>query len=334
VGQIFINEAVKCTVNPACAREDEFAIVPARDPRKILIVGGGPAGLEAARVSALRGHRVIVCEREKHLGGTAFFSSLVWEPNGELVRYLESELRRLGVEIRLECEVTADFAKRLGADAIVVAVGAMRELPDIKGAKGTNVFSGDALRELLSGGSSEGAASRLSFPQRALLTAGQHLLQIGEHPDRVRELSKRWMPLGKNIVVVGGGLVGLELAEFLVERGRKVTVIEESPSLAPQMSIPRRWRTLHVLREHGAELLCSTRVEAFTEEGVEIIGVEGATRLVKASQILIASGVVPNRKLASSLEDLGCEVHAIGDGEEIGYLEGAILSGARLGRSL
>ena len=334
VGQIFINEAVKCVVNPACAREDEFAIVRAHEPREILVIGGGPAGLEAARVAALRGHRVTVCEREKHLGGTAFFSSLVWEPNGEFVRYLECELRRLGVEVQLECEVTRDFAKNFGADAVVVAVGAKRALPEIAGANGPNVFSGDALRELLSGGSRAGASAKLSFAQRALVKAGQRLLQIGEHPDRVRELSKHWMPLGQNVAIVGGGLVGLELAEFLVERGRSVTVIEESAFFAPQMSIPRRWRTLHVLRKHGAELLCQSRIKAFTEAGVELETAEGEPRLVKASQILIASGVVPNRKLANSLTGIGCEVHAIGDGDEVGYLEGAILSGARLGRAL
>lgn len=334
VGQIFVNEAVKCAVNPGCAREDDFAIADAPRSRKILVVGGGPAGLETARVAALRGHRVTLCESQKHLGGTAFFSSLVWEQNGLLVGYLERELHRLGVAVRLECEVTLDFARKFGADAVVVAVGAKRELPDIPGADGANVFSGDALRELLSGGSGREAASKLSLTQRALLKAGQSLLQIGEHPDRVRELSKRWMPLGRDVAIVGGGLVGLELAEFLVERGRHVAVIEESPFLAPQMSIPRRWRTLHVLREHGAELLCSARIEAFTEAGVELKTADGEPRLVAAKQILIATGAVPNRELAKTLESLTCDVHAIGDGNEIGYIEGAMLSGARLGRAL
>ena len=113
-----------------------------------------------------------------------------------------------------------------------------------------------------------------------------------------------------------------------------MTVIEESPFLAPQMAIPRRWRTLHVLRQHGAELLCSAHIEAFTEAGVELKTAGGETRLVKASQILIATGVTPNRELANALHGLSCEVHTIGDAETIGYIEGAMLSGAQLGRAL
>ncbi len=331
VGQIFINEPVKCVVNPACAREAEFEIEPATTTKHVLVIGGGPAGLEAARVAALRGHRVTLCEREDHLGGTAFFSSMVWEPNGALVRHLEGELRRLGVEIELGREGTRAFVEASGADAVVVATGAKSELPDIKGADGRHVFGGTALRSLLSGTSAD---SKLSFAQRALVKAGQRLLNIGEHPDRVRELSKHWMPLGKSVAIVGGGLVGLELAEFLVERGRHVTIIESSQAFAPQMAIPRRWRTLHILREHGAELLLGARVLAFCEAGVEIEAADGGLRMIEADQTLIASGVTPDTALADSLEGIAREVHSIGDALDIGYIEGAISSGARVGRAL
>jgi len=331
VGQIFINEPVKCVVNPACAREQEFPLEPAADPKDVLVIGGGPAGLEAARVAALRGHRVTVCERENHLGGTAFFSSLVWPPNGDLVRYLEGELRRLGVAIELAREVTPEFVACCGADAVVVAVGARRELPDIPGADRSNVFSGDALRGLLSG---TGGDSKLSFAQRTMVKAGQSLLNLAEHPDRVRELSKRWMPLGHRIAIVGGGLVGLELAEFLVERGRHVSVIESGRAFAPEMAIPRRWRTLHILRAHGAELVLGAQVRAFGEAGVEIEQGDGELRLIEADQILIASGVVPDTSMADSLEGRVRELHVIGDASEVGYLEGAMLAGARVGRAL
>jgi 2,4-dienoyl-CoA reductase (NADPH2) len=333
VGQIFINEPVKCVANPACAREAEFEIEVTAASKHVLIIGGGPAGLETARVAALRGHRVTLMERAKHLGGTAFFSSLVWPQNGELVEHLEGELRRLDVRIQLGREVDAKTVRQLRPDVVVVAVGARREAPEIKGADRPNVFSGDALRELLAGGDVAGAAAKLSFAQRALLKAGQNLLSIGEHPARVRELSKRWMPLGRRVAIVGGGLVGLELAEFLVERGREVTVIESSPFFAAQMAIPRRWRTLHILREHGAQLLADTRVEQFSEAGVEVTTPDGP-RLVEADQILIASGVTPDTDLAESLRDLDCEVHSVGDAQSVGYLEGAMLGGARLGRTL
>jgi 2,4-dienoyl-CoA reductase (NADPH2) len=332
VGQIFVNEPVKCAVNPACAREDELAIAPAARARRVLVVGGGPAGMEAARVAALRGHRVTLVERERHLGGTVFFSSLVYEPNGELATWLASELARLGVEVRLGVEASPELVRGSGADAVVIAVGARRESSALPGGDLPHVLSGDALRALLGGGKE--AAAALSPLQRLVVGAGRSLLRLGERPDRVRELSKRWMPLGRRVAVVGGGIVGLELAEFLVERGRAVCVLEEGPDFAPQMAIPRRWRTLHILREHGAELLARVRIHGFTERCVEIESAEGEKRLVAADHVLLATGVVPDRRLADAVAPLGIETHVVGDAERVGYLEGAIQSGHRVGRAL
>jgi 2,4-dienoyl-CoA reductase (NADPH2) len=319
-------------VNPACAREADHVLTRTARPRRVLVAGGGPAGMEAARIAALRGHAVTLCEKADHLGGTAFFSSVVYAPNGELVRWQERQLRAAGVEVRLHTEVTPERVRELSAEVVVVATGARREASKLPGADRPEVLSGDALRELLGGGPA--AARRLSLPQRLLVGAGQALLDLGERPDRVREWSRRWMPLGRRIAIVGGGLVGLELAEFLCERGRQVTVLEEGPDLGAQMAIPRRWRTLHVLREHGVALEAGANVLGFSDRGVEWATASGEERQLAADTVLLATGVVPDRALANAIEALGIEVHTIGDACEVGYLEGAVHAGARVGAAL
>ena len=334
VGQIFLNEPVRCAVNPAVAHEAEFEIVPADPARRVLIVGGGPAGMEAARVAALRGHRVTLCDQAKRLGGTLLVSSIVYEPNGDLVGYYERVLDELGVELRLGTRVTREFIERMAPEVVLVAVGARRELPELPGADGPRVFGGDALRELLSGTRSGPGSSSLSFTQRTLLGLARRVLGTDRRPDRVRRLSRLWIPLGRRVVVIGGGLVGLELAEFLAERGRSVTVLEEGPDLAPEMAIPRRWWTLAELRERKVQLRTGIEVRGFVDDGVEIVDAEGKAGWVPADDVVIATGTLADDRFTRSLEGLDCEVHTIGDADRVGYIEGAIGAGARIARSI
>ena len=244
VGNIFLNESTACAVNPATGREREFAIEPAATPKRVLVIGGGPAGMETARVAALRGHRVTLCERRARLGGTLGFSSLVYPENGRLARWLETQIRKLPIELRLGTAVDADFARRFAPDAVVVAVGAARTPSAIPGADRPNVFDGDDLRALLAGESGAASAHELAWPQRVLLGAGR-ALGLSQHFGLARSLSRVWMPLGRRVAIVGGGLVGIELAEFLLERGREVSVLEASGNLAVHLRVARRRKPEH-----------------------------------------------------------------------------------------
>jgi NADPH-dependent 2,4-dienoyl-CoA reductase/sulfur reductase-like enzyme len=332
VGQIFINEVVKCAVNPACARETEFEITPAAKPKRVLVVGGGTSGMEAARVAALRGHQVTLCEKSERLGGTLWFASLVYEPNGQLLDYLEAQVRKLPIEVRLGQDVTPALVQQLRPDVILVAVGARRERIPIPGVDRPNVFSGDDLRSLMTGGDKRVAAEKLSLAQRAVLKMGS-LIGVADRVALSRELSRHWMPLGKRVAVIGGGLVGLELAEFLVERDREVGVIEEDPTPGAEMGIPRRWRVLHILREHGVNLLTEARVEAITDAGVVYVK-DGKQQTVAADSVILASGVQENRGLAEALAGLGAEMHLLGDCKGVGYIEGALLDANRIARQI
>ncbi len=332
VGNIYLNRSVSCAVNPATGREAEFEIRPAERSKRVLIVGAGPAGMEAARVAALRGHQVTVCEKSDRLGGTALFSSLVYEPNGKLIAYLETQIRKLPVELHVGREVTAAFVRQLQPDVILVAAGARRTRSAIPGIDRANVLSGDDLRSLITGSDKSIAAEKLSLGQRAMLKMG-NLLGVADRIALTRELTRHWMPLGRRVAVIGGGLVGVELAEFLSERGREVTVLEEAPTLAREMALPRRWRALYELREHGVRLLTEVRVEEITDAGV-CYSKDGLRQTAPADSVIVATGVHENRALADALSGLGFEVRLLGDCRSVGYIEGALLDAARVAREI
>jgi len=324
VAQPFFDKTVRCAVNPVVAKElarADLERTPAQTKKRVLVVGGGTAGLEAARVAALRGHEVLLCEKGRQLGGTLRFAALVYEPNERLLRWLTREVERLGVEIRLETPVDAAFVADSSVDVVIVAVGAQRQSPAIPGIERDLVLDGDDLRSLLTG-EGDGAGSKLSFTGRLAARAAR-TVGISADPAKLREASRLYLPLGDEIVVLGGGLVGLELAEFLMARGRNVTILEEGESLGVGLAHPRRWRVLEGLREGGSDL----------RKGCEIVAIEasavrfregGREQSVRADNVILASGLTANRSLAEALAGHSAEVVEVGDGTGVGYIEGAI----------
>jgi len=333
VGQIFLNQSVCCAVNPATGREAEFEIRPASAPRRVLVVGGGPAGMEAARVAALCGHEVTLCEKADRLGGTVVFASLVYEVNLELVTWLEGQIRKLPIDLRLGQAVTRELAEELAPDVILVAVGARRGVLSIPGADSKGVLTGDDLRALMTGSGSDAVRDKLSLVQRGMMGVGG-LLGVSARPGLTRELTRTWMPVGKRVVIIGGGLVGVELAEFLCERGRQVSVLEEGPVCGVELAPPRRWRVLHSLREHGVQLLSGVQVEAIGDSAVEYRDGEGARRSVERDSVIVATGTRDNRALGEELGKLGAEVHLLGDCSGVGYIVGAMMDAARIARAI
>ncbi|MEM7410087.1 MAG: FAD-dependent oxidoreductase [Myxococcota bacterium] len=329
VAQAFFDRPVICSVNAETGREHEVVPrlgTPVAEPKHVLVVGGGPAGLEAARVASLRGHRVTLCEKQSRLGGTLFFAGLVYEPNERLANWLAAEARAAGSTIHLDTEATPEWIRGQTPDIVLVATGAERALPDVPGADGDHVFSGDDLRGLLTGDAgAEAAGQKLGWAQRAAVRAGR-ALGVTDSASQLRELSKRWMPLGKRVTVLGGGLVGLELAEFLAERGREVTVLEEGRDFAPEMAMPRRWRILDELRTHGVTLRARTRLVRIEPDAVVVEHDEKSDRW-PADAVVVATGVSGKRSLADAIAPHVPEVRVIGDADGVGYIHGAIRAG-------
>jgi 2,4-dienoyl-CoA reductase-like NADH-dependent reductase (Old Yellow Enzyme family)/NADPH-dependent 2,4-dienoyl-CoA reductase/sulfur reductase-like enzyme len=331
VAENFFDSVPVCAINAELGHYDRPAPNDVSQPRHIVVVGGGPGGMEAARVAADRGHRVTLVEKAPRLGGTALFSSLTTPMNGELVRYLSTAIGEAGVDVRLGTTATVDSLMAMAPDAIVVATGARRERPQVPGADLAHVLTGDDLRALLTGDDPE-AATRVGFVARAVVTVGRRI-GLTSKMSRVRSLSRRWMPVGRDIVVVGGGLVGVELAEFLAERGRRVTVLESSDKLGVEMAHPRRARALRDARSHGVRFEVDATLQSI-DTGHVTYAKGDVTHTVAADNVIMATGVHPDTSLADALRERGAEVHVIGDAGEVGYIQNAIATGHALARSL
>ncbi|MEH6570826.1 MAG: FAD-dependent oxidoreductase [Halioglobus sp.] len=332
VSRIFVNDHVRCAVNAQTGFETETLIEPAREARNVLVIGGGPAGMESARVAALRGHAVTLVERSQALGGTVYFSSIVYAENGRLIDYLAGQMQQLNIEVLLNTRVDADFLKAQSPEAVVVATGARRDALPIPGADLNHVFSGDELRALMTGEPGAPALGKLSLLQRLLL-ASAGVLRLTRSANLMRRLSHLWMPLGKQVLIIGGGLVGVELAEFLAHRGRKVVVVESGEKFGVELALVRRWRVLDDLQRLGVVMINNAKV-ARIEPRVAWIEVDGAQVDIAAHSVIIAAGAAADLSIARISEGLGFDTHVAGDCDGVSYIEGAIRSGHAVGRVL
>jgi 2,4-dienoyl-CoA reductase-like NADH-dependent reductase (Old Yellow Enzyme family)/thioredoxin reductase len=327
ISQHVENEPTLCAVNASTGKELEMAIKASENPRKIVVVGGGPAGMEAARVAAQRGHQVTLYEKTKRLGGSWFFASVMSRDNEDFLKWIKLQMKNPRIEVKLGHEVQPTEIETMRPDVTIVAVGPSLNPPQIPGADRRNVISGPELRAMLSG---RDTAGKLPLWVRAGLLLARPVMHLIS-PSVIRWGTLKWLPLGQRVVVVGADLVGIEVAEFLNERGRKVTVLSNVRDLAPEMSIPRRQRVLAELREHGVTILTDVKWEEITSEGVIITTKKGERKTIEADTVIVAEGIAANPTFFKSLEGKLEHVYQIGDCAEVGLVRGALAEGTRIG---
>lgn len=345
VEQNFFDATPRCAVNARLGRGELEPLPTAVTRRRVLVVGGGPGGLEAARVAAVRGHDVTLVDASDRLGGTVRFSALTTPDNEPLIDWLAAAVDSAGVDVRLGTRLDAAGVAALDPDVVVVATGARRTdaglgvAPEVR--TPPRVHTGDNLRALLTGEAAEpagpagpGSAAGSVGRWGRLVAAVGRRFGLTRSADSVRRLSKVWLPLGRRVVVVGGGLVGLELAVFLAERGRQVTVVEECAQVGVPMALPRRWRSVRHAATLGIDLRRSTVAEALVDGGVAVVGPDGDTEVVPADDVVVATGIEPADALAGELTARGFEVFVVGDAAGVGYIDGAVRSGHDVGAAL
>ncbi len=334
ISQIFFSRPVKCAVNPETGFERERALKAARAPQNIVVVGGGPAGMEAARRLGVQGHRITLIEASDKLGGTARFASIAYAPNSGIVNWLRREVAEApNISVRLSTEANLGLMNSIAPDQIVVATGARRAMPAIPGADRDFVFNGDEMRSLMLAQNLEMLDGKINSATRLAVKMGR-LSGLTGRPGFVQEASRHWMPLGKRIVIIGGELVGMELAEFLAQRGRQVTIVDQAERMGAGLQVVRRWRVLDELHHLGVTMLTQTADIEIGDHVVRYTNPSGQVRTLAADHVIVAQGATGDTRLADSFSAAGYSVHVIGDAKGVGYIEGAMQDAAELARTL
>lgn len=326
VSCIYLQDSARCAVNPELASEYKtLTVAPGR--KHFVVVGGGPGGMEAARRLDELGHKVTLLERSDRLGGTLQFAALAFEPNERLLKWLRRGIENSKVEVRLNTEATPEIVTDLKPDGVLVATGGLRRLPKISGADQPYVFSGDDLRNLIMGNIPANLANKVSLPTRIAARIGQ-LLGLNKHIEFLRRITHVWMPLGKHVVIIGGSLVGLEVAEMLSERGRKVTIIDESSRMGSGLQLVRRMRIIEELKLRGVSMFTDVKNVHIEANRVFFLDNSGKERKEMADHVIVAQGATGSEAVAERLREAGLKVRAFGDSVGIGYIEGAIRGAA------
>jgi 2,4-dienoyl-CoA reductase-like NADH-dependent reductase (Old Yellow Enzyme family)/thioredoxin reductase len=310
IDRLFMGLDITCTVNAAVGREAELKISPADKKKKVMVIGGGPAGLECARVAALRGHDVTLYDERSELGGMNLYAQKLPGRGdfGEVSNWLVSQVNKLGIRINLNNKVDAETVKKEQSDVVVVATGASFIIPQIKGIKLTN---GKLANNVLT-------------------------------PIDVMDNA----PVGQRVVVYGAGAVGLETAILLKEQGKNVVIVENSAGAVMDIYGVMYQSTVIMPKLEGIELKTS-RIIREIQPGNVVLGRmgglvnsrEGAIgpvyeEIIPADTIVLAVGRQPNKCLADQLIGLAPEVYTIGDCVEPSLTYRAVSDGATIGTKI
>ena len=284
---------IRCSVNAALGKEVESKIVPAKKPRRVLVIGGGPAGMEAARVAALRGHQVTLWEKEARLGGQLIQAAIAPHKDriAALTKYLQTQLKKLNVEADLNKEATAAMIEQFKPEVVILATGVKPLTPEIPG------------------------------------MAMAHVVQAGD-------VLEGKVEVGNRVIVLGGEMVGCEAAEFLAEKGKKVTVTRRSPEMALGVGHNLRAFFLGRLSEKGVTLLPEIRYNEVTPGGLVVTTKEGEKKTIEADTIVLAAGSIPDQKLYQDIKGRVAEVHCVGDCVAPRKIRDAITEGYRIGSEI
>jgi 2,4-dienoyl-CoA reductase-like NADH-dependent reductase (Old Yellow Enzyme family)/thioredoxin reductase len=264
--------ALQCAVNPETGREGTLKFQKTEHPKRVWIIGGGPAGMKAAQIAALRGHKVTLYEKNDALGGRFLLAAI--PPKKQILKdfidYLDRQLKQLPIKRTLGKPFAPTSLRRGKPDVAIVATGSKPSFPPIEGIQEAKVIS---VEEALSGAGAP----------------------------------------GRKILVVGGGGIGAELADYLSEIGKEVTLVEMLEGIALDLVAHLQYFLNKRLKEKGVQMLTSTKAVRFEKDGVWVEDSRGTRKLEGFDSMVLALGSTPNDELLASLKGKIPEVYVVGD---------------------
>lgn len=278
-----------CSVNTRVGEESAYRIEKTRNPKHIVVIGGGPAGLEAARVAALEGHKVTLFEKEGRLGGTA--RTIATASFKRYIRALfdwyDVQIEKLGIDVRLNTEISANDPILAACDRIFISTGTVPVVPPIPGLDNPNVHS---------------------------------MYEIHKDHGLVQ---------GDKIVVCGGGESGCDGGyELALDYGKNVTIVEMYHMLAKDAMFINRDCIVSKMGQLGVRMLTNTKVLKVEDNGVLVEKADGTTELLMADTVINALGMKPRMELVDAVKaKYHTKTRVIGDSEKMGKIGTAIRSG-------
>ena len=278
----------ECSVNAFSGHETYMKIEPANKLKTIVVVGGGVAGLEAAWISAARGHKVILFEKNGNPGGHAHTAGMPpgKQPYAAAIKYYITMCRKYGVDMRLSTEATADMVVSIAPDAVILGTGARPK--------------------------------ELQIPNDGIAVAQAAEVLNGE------------IIPGSNVLVVGGSLIGLDTAVFLLSQLRSATVVEMLDQAGEELFETLHYSAFKTLRDGAVDVLTSTKVESFTKDGAVCSTPKGEVTLSGYDMVVLAVGSQPYNPLEKELEGRVPEIHVIGDAVYARRFREAVREGAEV----
>lgn len=297
--QILWHYEFVCELNPELGKERDYAIQRVSKPKKVLVIGAGPGGLEAARVAALRGHDVTLTDKEAEPGGNLRFITLCVdnEPYGKFRDWEVRRCKEAGVKFEFGKKATAETIQSANPDAVILATGAPeRIIPDIPGISKPHVV----------------------IPEDVLT-------------DKVQ--------VGEKVVIIGGNRIGVDVAYTIAKKGlaKNITIVEPQnvPTVGYDMeTMCMLMMTTVMLPKLGIKALTGTRVEEVADKSVTVVNPEGKKSKIEADTVILSLGYATNKELYNSLEGKIKELFAIGDCVKPRRIKNAVHEAAFVARQI